>query len=111
MYFQQIPKIDDRKGHVIEAVATKQKTDPLFLSKLIKEGGIPAERLELVHTMHRSGLDFRQLLKFKHALFQGEEAITPSTKMPESVFKQMSAGSDLPQIRKRICGCENQILK
>lgn len=56
-------------------------------------------------------MDFRQLLKFKHALFQGEEAITPSTKMPESVFKQMSSESDLPQIRNHICGCEDQILR
>jgi len=31
--------------------------------------------------------------------------------MPESVFKQMSAESDLPQIRNHICDCEDQILR
>lgn len=45
----------------MEAVATKNKNDPLYLTKLLKDGGIPAARIELIHRMQRSGLDFRQL--------------------------------------------------
>jgi hypothetical protein len=54
-----MPNIDDKKGLVIETAATKMKTDPLYLSKLMREGGLPSTRIELIHKMQRSGLDFR----------------------------------------------------
>lgn len=58
-YFKNMPKIEDKGGRVIEAAATKQKADPLYLGKLMREGGIPGARIDLIYKMQRSGLDFR----------------------------------------------------